>query len=260
MSELQEAVSLSAFHARVEQLHHGELARMPDGGAVKFVKTEDNRDAWVAGSPSRWGEGGLSWDGEQQPSAEAAVKAAMRRSAASTHPLSVGGDKRITRWSPMIHHGTEVRVAEFTVDGKAVVHPPENPAKLSTVDPAHLLPARTHGGMLGEAIHDPVFVPWAQLREAKESLNRSPKKNWVEKAGGLPQAIVHMAKDIHQERGIPISEAIPVAISRARQLAAKGNAKYVAAIAQWEKMKAHEGVSDDEAAVHEMLTSSEGWA
>lgn len=71
-----------------------------------------------------------------------------------------------------------------------------------------------------------------------ESLDRSPKKNWVERAGQLPAAIQHMAKDIHQERGLPLEQAIPIAISQAKKLAAKGNAKYVAAVAEWEALKA----------------------
>jgi antitoxin component of RelBE/YafQ-DinJ toxin-antitoxin module len=71
-----------------------------------------------------------------------------------------------------------------------------------------------------------------------ESLNRSPRKNWVERAGQLPAAIQHMAKDIHEERGLPLDQAIPIAISQAKKLAAKGNAKYAAAVAEWEKLKA----------------------
>jgi hypothetical protein len=73
---------------------------------------------------------------------------------------------------------------------------------------------------------------------AHESLDRSPKKNWVERAGQLPAAIQHMAKDIHEERGLPLEQAIPIAISQAKKLAAKGNAKYVAAVAEWEALKA----------------------
>jgi hypothetical protein len=71
-----------------------------------------------------------------------------------------------------------------------------------------------------------------------ESLDRSPKKNWVERAGQLPAAIQHMAKDIHEERGLPLDQAIPIAISQAKKLAAKGNQKYVRAVAEWEALKA----------------------
>lgn len=73
------------------------------------------------------------------------------------------------------------------------------------------------------------------------SLDRSPRQNWVEKAGHLPPAIRDMAAEIEKERGLPLDQAIPIAISQAKKLAAKGNAKYIAAVAEWEalKLKAH---------------------
>lgn len=73
------------------------------------------------------------------------------------------------------------------------------------------------------------------------SLDRSPRQNWVEKAGHLPPAIRDMAAEIEKERGLPLDQAIPIAISQAKKLAAKGNAKYTAAVAEWEalKLKAH---------------------
>jgi hypothetical protein len=78
-----------------------------------------------------------------------------------------------------------------------------------------------------------------------ESLNVSPRKNWVEKkTGQLPAAIQRMAKDIHEERGLPLDQAIPIAISQAKKLAAKGNAKYVAAVAEWEALKAKSHVKE----------------
>lgn len=70
-----------------------------------------------------------------------------------------------------------------------------------------------------------------------ESLNRSPKKNWVERAGQLPAAIQHMAKDIHEEKGVPLDEAIPIAISQAKKLA-PDHPKYAKAVAEWEALKA----------------------
>ncbi len=83
-----------------------------------------------------------------------------------------------------------------------------------------------------------------KLVEAAGSLDRSPKKNWVENAGGLPRAIEEMAETIHRERGLPISQAIPIAISQAKKLAAKGNAKYVKAVAAWEALKAKAHVEE----------------
>lgn len=76
------------------------------------------------------------------------------------------------------------------------------------------------------------------------SLDRSPRQNWVEKAGRLPPAIRDMAAEIEKERGLPLDQAIPIAISQAKKLAAKGNAKYVAAVAEWEALKAKAHVKE----------------
>jgi hypothetical protein len=76
-------------------------------------------------------------------------------------------------------------------------------------------------------------------------LDRSPKKNWVEKAGGLPDYIERIAKHIHYEGGKEIGTAISMAISQVRKWAAGGegvSAKTQAlaskAIAAWEALKA----------------------
>lgn len=68
-------------------------------------------------------------------------------------------------------------------------------------------------------------------------LDRSPKKNWVEKAGGLPPYIERIAKHIHYEGGKDISTAISMAISQCKKWAAAGKAKAIQAIAQWEALK-----------------------
>jgi hypothetical protein len=69
-------------------------------------------------------------------------------------------------------------------------------------------------------------------------LDRSAKKNWVEKAGGLPSYIERIAKHIHYDSGLSISHAIAAAVNRVKVLCAKGNAQACAAVAQWEKKKA----------------------
>lgn len=81
--------------------------------------------------------------------------------------------------------------------------------------------------------------------EKKGLLDRSPKHNWVEDNGGLPKYIEHIANDLHTERGMDISRAIAVAISRVKMWAAGGGgvkpdtkAKSVKAVAEWEAMKA----------------------
>lgn len=76
-------------------------------------------------------------------------------------------------------------------------------------------------------------------------LDRSPKENWVDKAGGLPSYIERIAKHLHSDRGMTISHAIAAAINRVKKWAAgtgdvkpDTRAKAAKAVAQWEKMKA----------------------
>ena len=80
------------------------------------------------------------------------------------------------------------------------------------------------------------------------SLSKVPgKNNWIEKSsrGHLPNYICHVAKAIHEERGVPISVAIAMAIgvikdwaSGRRKVKADTRSKAIAAIAEWEAMKA----------------------
>lgn len=75
-------------------------------------------------------------------------------------------------------------------------------------------------------------------------LDWSPKKNWVENEGGLPRYIEEVAIGI-MKSGKTRERAIPIAISRIKRWAAgldgvkkDTQAKAIAALAQWEKMKA----------------------
>lgn len=75
------------------------------------------------------------------------------------------------------------------------------------------------------------------------SLNVSPKKNWVEKKGGLPPYVCAIAKGIMRS-GRSRQTAIQMAIGRVKVWAAGGGnvkadtrAKAAKAVAQWEKMK-----------------------
>lgn len=79
---------------------------------------------------------------------------------------------------------------------------------------------------------------------AYPDLDRSPKKNWVEAAGGLPNYIERIAKHIHYEGGKDISTAISMAISQVKRWAAGGDgvsaktrALAAKAVAQWEALK-----------------------
>lgn len=94
--------------------------------------------------------------------------------------------------------------------------------------------------MLGFTPVDNLYVKLAM----GVGLDRSPKKNWVENAGGLPKYIEHIAKSLHKKRGMTISRAIATAISMCKKWAAGGKdvnadtrAKAAAAIAQWEALK-----------------------
>lgn len=85
-------------------------------------------------------------------------------------------------------------------------------------------------------------------------LDRSPKKNWVDRAGGLPSYIERIAKHIHYEGGKSISNAIAAAVNTVKRwcaggsvtkkgastanVTAKTKALACKAVAQWEAKKA----------------------
>lgn len=82
------------------------------------------------------------------------------------------------------------------------------------------------------------------LATSSASLDRSPKKNWVENAGGLPPYIRKLARAI-EKSGKSLDSAIAIAISRVKAWAAGGDdvdadtrAKAAKALAQWEALKA----------------------
>jgi len=75
------------------------------------------------------------------------------------------------------------------------------------------------------------------------SLDSSPKKNWVEKSGGLPNYICQIARAVMRS-GKSKSQAIAIAVSRVKKWAAGADnvnadtrAKAAKAVAQWEKLK-----------------------
>lgn len=88
------------------------------------------------------------------------------------------------------------------------------------------------------------------------SLDSSPKKNWVENSGGLPNYICQVAKGV-MKSGKTKSQAIAIAVSRIKKWAAGGDdvnadtrAKAVKALAQWEKLKAKNKAKNVVAASH----------
>jgi len=59
--------------------------------------------------------------------------------------------------------------------------------------------------------------------DSRASLDRSPKKNHVERVGGLPMYIRRIANHLHQEKGMTISHAIAVAKNAAARMCASGD-------------------------------------
>jgi len=84
------------------------------------------------------------------------------------------------------------------------------------------------------------------------ALERSPKVNWIEAAGGLPPYIERIALHLHNQKGMSISHAIATAVNAAKKMCLTGDlnwpglqqvnpgsrAEACAAVARWEAMKA----------------------
>lgn len=80
---------------------------------------------------------------------------------------------------------------------------------------------------------------------AKGRLDWSPKKNWVENAGGLPKYIEDIAVALIRDHGFTRERAIATAVNRVKKWAsgvgnvnADTRAKAAAAVAEWEAIKA----------------------
>lgn len=79
---------------------------------------------------------------------------------------------------------------------------------------------------------------------SRASLDRSPRKNWVEMTGELPGYVREIARSIHQKRGMPLDRAIATAIAQVKRwcsgrgdVNADTRAKACAAVAEWEALK-----------------------
>lgn len=84
------------------------------------------------------------------------------------------------------------------------------------------------------------------------SLDTSPKKNWVDKAGGLPKYIERIAKHLHFEKGMDTGHAIATSVNVVKRMCASGDtnwpglqhvspksqAEACKAVAEWEAKKA----------------------
>src|SRR4051812_37735255 len=98
--------------------------------------------------------------------------------------------------------------------------------------------------MLDNEDRDLIALSVVELATSSASLDRSPKKNWVENAGQLPPYIRKLARAIEKD-GHDLSSAIAIAISRVKKWAAGGDgvsakvqAKSVKTLAQWTSLKA----------------------
>jgi hypothetical protein len=96
------------------------------------------------------------------------------------------------------------------------------------------------------------------------SLDSSPKKNWVENEGGLPDYICRIARAV-MKSGKSKSSAIAIAISRVKKWAGGGDdvdadtrAKAAKAVAEWEalKAKAHTKLSRRDGSEYLMLSNT----
>jgi len=54
-------------------------------------------------------------------------------------------------------------------------------------------------------------------------LDRSPKANWVENAGGLPMFVRRIANHLNAEKGMSISHAIATAVNVVKKMCATGD-------------------------------------
>ena len=93
-----------------------------------------------------------------------------------------------------------------------------------------------------------------ELYQARGRLNESPKQNWVDKVGGLPDYIDRIAVHL-VGKGMDRSRAIATAVNAAKKMCAEGDlnfpghqdvnpgsrAEACAAVAEWEAKKAQAG-------------------
>lgn len=91
---------------------------------------------------------------------------------------------------------------------------------------------------------DTIRLTMVELTTSSASLDRSPKKNWVENAGNLPPYVRKLARAIEKD-GHDLSSAIAIAIGRIKNWAKGGGdvdadtqAKAAKALSQWTALKA----------------------
>jgi hypothetical protein len=123
------------FPARVKDLRKGEVARMPDGTAVRRVSTLDGRDAFQVGEPSTYSDnpGHVNFYGGHHRTADEAIQRAGERSARSTDPESLGGASRFHRHGSVRHNGADVTFRGVDAQLRPLVAPADNLAAPSKI-------------------------------------------------------------------------------------------------------------------------------
>jgi peptidoglycan hydrolase-like protein with peptidoglycan-binding domain/phage head maturation protease len=191
---------------------------------VRDLQTALNRLGFTDGKGRR-----LDVDGQLGPLTTSAVKAAQKK-------LGVPADGKVS--AALLNK----LIGNAKKKGKPGVHAQE---QHSGGKPAVRAQEQHSGGDPKKKPKKPTAKPKPKVyaeasgtKGSSASLNRSPRKNWVEVAGELPPYVREVARSIHDKRGMPLENAIPIAIAQIKKWAAKGNAKAVKALAEWEALKA----------------------
>lgn len=206
-SLLLEAHAPDAFHERVGSLHQGEVARLQGGVAVKRLALEDGRDAFRVAGPRSWGSGEVRFDdygGDTHRTADEATRAAFRKSAESTDPESLGGANRLTRWAPYEDGGSEVRVQDYTLDGRVVVSAPGQSGATRTVHPDTLVRKNPLLASLEEAEVGKPGTNWKQVSPENRKKVDPLVKHWM----GHAHPFTACVNELAPEKGMEAAKRI----------------------------------------------------
>lgn len=122
---------------------------------------------------------------------------------------------------------------------KAKAAPAQHTAAKST--PAKAIPAKTA----------PVAKPATRAMTHEPIGKPGGPGLWGMKGAQIPAFMQHIRNDIMKERGMPEEQATAIAVAQCKKLAAKGNREAIAAVAEWEQLRAKakatrsEPMSDD---------------
>lgn len=129
MLEEAERATIEEFPGRVRDLRLGEVTRLPDGTAVRYVSTLDGRGVYQVGTPSSYGEapGDVRyWDSGGIRTPEEVITRAALSSAGRTDPESIGGPDRYSRYGSLRYGGRDVTLVGVTPDLRPIVRASDN--------------------------------------------------------------------------------------------------------------------------------------